>query len=202
MTISYTVVPVFFVSIGPQADARDGGNRLPSAGVAAAAVVSKIIGSGLGARLGLAGTQARRAGVGMVSRGRWDRSSPQSSQSGLVGPGAVLGDRGPCLVDDDPDPDAASGLPQGAPSRSRSAPSDGLRYPLRSSPPCWISAIRHDLVRAWEEAGVTGATILDKHRDAASLKQLPRDDLLLMPSLRLLLDRGVQPPHCPERGPG
>jgi len=72
-TITYTLfVPVFFVSIGLQANARsiDG----PSLGFLLAlllvAVVSKVIGSGLGARLGgFSGVQALRVGVGMVSRG-------------------------------------------------------------------------------------------------------------------------------------
>ena len=72
-TIAYTVfVPVFFVSIGLQANARSIGGQ--SLGFLLAlllvAVVSKVIGSGLGARLGgFSGVQALRVGVGMVSRG-------------------------------------------------------------------------------------------------------------------------------------
>ena len=72
-TIAYTVfVPVFFVSIGLQANARSISG--PSLGFLLAlllvAVVSKVIGSGAGARLGgFSGAEALRLGVGMVSRG-------------------------------------------------------------------------------------------------------------------------------------
>jgi Kef-type K+ transport system membrane component KefB len=72
-TISYAfLVPVFFVSIGLQANARTIVG--PSLGLLMAllivAVVSKVFGSGLGARLGgFTGPQALRVGVGMVSRG-------------------------------------------------------------------------------------------------------------------------------------
>jgi len=47
----------------------------------------------------------------------------------------------------------------------------------------------HDVIRIWEEAGVTGATILDsigmRH---LKQRQAMRDDLPLMPSLRSLLE--------------
>ena len=47
----------------------------------------------------------------------------------------------------------------------------------------------HDVIRVWEEAGVTGATILDsigmRH---LKQRQAMRDDLPLMPSLRKLLE--------------
>ena len=47
----------------------------------------------------------------------------------------------------------------------------------------------HDVIRVWEEAGVTGATILDsigmRH---LKQRQAHRDDLPLMPSLRALLE--------------
>ena len=47
----------------------------------------------------------------------------------------------------------------------------------------------HDVIHAWEAAGVTGATILDsigmRH---LKQRQAQRDDLPLMPSLRKLLE--------------
>ena len=48
--------------------------------------------------------------------------------------------------------------------------------------------ICHDVVRVWEEAGVTGATILDSIGMRHLMKQARRDDLPLMPSLRSLLE--------------
>jgi Kef-type K+ transport system membrane component KefB len=72
-TIAYTfLVPVFFVSIGLQADARSiaGPSLMFLAVLLLVAVISKVIGSGLGARLGgFSGRRALRVGVGMVSRG-------------------------------------------------------------------------------------------------------------------------------------
>jgi Kef-type K+ transport system membrane component KefB len=72
-TITYTfLVPVFFVSIGLQADARSitGPSLLFLGLLLLVAVVSKVVGSGAGARLGgFSGRQALRVGVGMVSRG-------------------------------------------------------------------------------------------------------------------------------------
>ena len=72
-TITYTfLVPVFFVSIGLQADARSitGPSLLFLGVLLLVAVVSKVVGSGAGARLGgFSGSQALRVGVGMVSRG-------------------------------------------------------------------------------------------------------------------------------------
>jgi Kef-type K+ transport system membrane component KefB len=66
------LVPVFFVGIGLQTNARLLAPRdLPFALlIIAAAVVGKIIGSGLGARAGgFTGRESLRIGVGMVSRG-------------------------------------------------------------------------------------------------------------------------------------
>jgi Kef-type K+ transport system membrane component KefB len=72
-TITYAfLVPVFFVSIGLQADARSlaGPALVFLLVLLLVAVVSKVAGSGLGARLGgFSGVQALRVGVGMVSRG-------------------------------------------------------------------------------------------------------------------------------------
>ena len=72
-TITYTfLVPVFFVSIGLQADARAIVGPLLGFLLVLflVAVVSKVLGGGLGARLGgFTGRQALRVGVGMVSRG-------------------------------------------------------------------------------------------------------------------------------------
>ncbi|HXH07254.1 MAG TPA: cation:proton antiporter [Vicinamibacterales bacterium] len=70
--LTYSVfVPVFFVSIGLQADARDlGGAPLFVALLLAAAVVGKVVGCGVLARLtGFDGLASLRLGVGMISRG-------------------------------------------------------------------------------------------------------------------------------------
>jgi len=66
------LVPVFFVSIGLEANAREiAGPTLPFLVVLfVVAVVSKLIGAGLGARLsGFTTGEALRVGIGMVSRG-------------------------------------------------------------------------------------------------------------------------------------
>ena len=72
-TISYAfLVPIFFVSIGLEANARAiTGSVLPFLIVLlVVAVASKVIGSGLGARLGgFANREALRVGTGMISRG-------------------------------------------------------------------------------------------------------------------------------------
>jgi len=72
-TITYAfLVPVFFVSIGLQADARSiaGPSVVFLLALLVVAVASKVIGSGLGARLGgFGGLAALRVGVGMISRG-------------------------------------------------------------------------------------------------------------------------------------
>lgn len=66
------LVPIFFVSIGLQTDLRQLSlHNLPFAlALLAVAILSKVIGSGGGARLGGFSTQgALRVGIGMVSRG-------------------------------------------------------------------------------------------------------------------------------------
>jgi Kef-type K+ transport system membrane component KefB len=72
-TLAYAwLVPVFFVSIGLEANARAlGPGGLPFTLVmVVVAVVSKVIGCGLGARLGgLSNRDALRLGIGMTSRG-------------------------------------------------------------------------------------------------------------------------------------
>lgn len=72
-TITYAfLVPIFFVSIGLEANAREiTGESLPFLIVLiVVAVISKVFGSGLGARLaGFDNRSAFRVGVGMVSRG-------------------------------------------------------------------------------------------------------------------------------------
>jgi Kef-type K+ transport system membrane component KefB len=72
-TITYAfMVPIFFVSIGLHANLRDiTGPLLPFLAVLfVVAVISKLIGSGLGARLsGFTNREALRVGMGMVSRG-------------------------------------------------------------------------------------------------------------------------------------
>ena len=91
-TITYAfLVPIFFVSIGLEANARAIAGRALVFLIAlfVVAVVSKVLGSGLGARLGgFTGAQALRVGVGMVSRGEVGLivASVGVSQ-GLVDPG-------------------------------------------------------------------------------------------------------------------
>lgn len=72
-TITYAfVVPVFFVSIGLQTDARavSGPGLLLLLTLFLVAILSKVIGSGLGALLGgFSGLPALRVGIGMISRG-------------------------------------------------------------------------------------------------------------------------------------
>jgi Kef-type K+ transport system membrane component KefB len=66
------LVPIFFVSIGLEADLRAiAGALLPFLIVLfVVAVVSKVIGAGLGAKLaGLSNAESLRVGVGMISRG-------------------------------------------------------------------------------------------------------------------------------------
>jgi Kef-type K+ transport system membrane component KefB len=66
------LVPLFFVSIGLQADAREviGSGLLFGVLLVVIAIVSKIVGSGLGAWWGgLKRGEALRLGIGMVSRG-------------------------------------------------------------------------------------------------------------------------------------
>jgi len=72
-TLTYAfLVPVFFVSIGLKTNARalDVSALWFAAALVLIAVVSKVAGCGLGARLGgFNNTQALRVGVGMISRG-------------------------------------------------------------------------------------------------------------------------------------
>jgi Kef-type K+ transport system membrane component KefB len=72
-TITYAfLVPVFFVSIGLKTDVRqlDGPEILFAVALVLVAVLSKVLGSGLGARLGgFTNQQSLRVGVGMISRG-------------------------------------------------------------------------------------------------------------------------------------
>jgi len=46
----------------------------------------------------------------------------------------------------------------------------------------------HDVIHVWEEAGVSGATILDSIGMRHLLEHTQRDDLPLIPSLRTLLE--------------
>jgi hypothetical protein len=48
--------------------------------------------------------------------------------------------------------------------------------------------ICHEVIRVWEQAGVSGATILDSMGMRHMLARAQRDDLPLMPSLRSLLE--------------
>ncbi|NLE75440.1 MAG: cation:proton antiporter [Chloroflexi bacterium] len=72
-TIAYAfVVPIFFVNIGLETNARLlGSGTLPFAlALAAVAILSKVLGCGLGARLsGFSNRDSLRMGVGMISRG-------------------------------------------------------------------------------------------------------------------------------------
>jgi Kef-type K+ transport system membrane component KefB len=65
-------VPIFLVSIGLAANARalSGSQVVLTAVITLVAIFSKLIGSGLGARLGgLSWLEAGRVGTGMISRG-------------------------------------------------------------------------------------------------------------------------------------
>jgi Kef-type K+ transport system membrane component KefB len=65
-------VPIFFVNIGLVANAREPDRRQPGADDrdGTVAIVSKVLGAGLGARLGgLTNREALQLGVGMMSRG-------------------------------------------------------------------------------------------------------------------------------------
>lgn len=71
-TLAYGVfVPIFFINVGLSANARDlGGNIWLVVVVVVVAVVSKILGAGLGARLaGFTNRESLQLGVGMMSRG-------------------------------------------------------------------------------------------------------------------------------------
>lgn len=72
-TMGYAMfVPLFFVSVGLQANVRALGGRMVlfAAAVIAVAVVTKVLGSGLGAWLGgFRPAGAARIGLGMISRG-------------------------------------------------------------------------------------------------------------------------------------
>lgn len=72
-TITYgLLVPIFFISIGLKANARALGrdDLAFTLAIVAVAIIGKIVGCGLGARLsGLSNRQALRVGIGMVSRG-------------------------------------------------------------------------------------------------------------------------------------
>jgi hypothetical protein len=46
----------------------------------------------------------------------------------------------------------------------------------------------HDVIRVWEQLGVSGATILDSVGMRHLMEHAQRDDLPLMPSLRSLLE--------------
>jgi len=64
-------VPVFFISIGLQADARALANQVPFAtALIAVAIVAKAIGCGVSSRLcGFDNRESIRVGIGMISRG-------------------------------------------------------------------------------------------------------------------------------------
>lgn len=72
-TITYAfLVPIFFVSIGLKTDARllTGPNILLATVLVVVAVITKVMGGGLGARLGgFTDREALRVGIGMISRG-------------------------------------------------------------------------------------------------------------------------------------
>ncbi len=73
--LTYSVfVPIFFISIGLEADGRalfgDKSKLLLMSAILLVAVATKIIGSGVGARLsGFTNQESLRVGVGMISRG-------------------------------------------------------------------------------------------------------------------------------------
>jgi len=65
------LVPVFFVGIGLQANGRQlGGHVAFTLAIVAVAILTKVVGCGVAARLlGFGRTEALRVGVGMISRG-------------------------------------------------------------------------------------------------------------------------------------
>jgi Kef-type K+ transport system membrane component KefB len=65
------LVPVFFIGIGLQANARELGNEIAlTFALIVVAIVAKAIGCGVFARLfGFSGRESLRVGVGMISRG-------------------------------------------------------------------------------------------------------------------------------------
>lgn len=64
-------VPVFFISIGLQADARALGDQIPFAtSLIVVAIIAKVIGCGVSSRLcGFDNQESIRVGIGMISRG-------------------------------------------------------------------------------------------------------------------------------------
>ncbi len=83
-------VPVFFVAIGLAADLRTVGPVLPLAlALLVVAVLGKLVGSGLGARLGgLDGRSSMLVGTGMIARGEVALvAASLGLQSGAIGPG-------------------------------------------------------------------------------------------------------------------
>lgn len=95
-TLTYAwLVPVFFVSIGLEADARamGAGGSLFMLVLILVAVLSKVLGGGMGARLGgFDNRQALRLGVGMVSRGEVGLIvASLGLKAGLISEGAFAG---------------------------------------------------------------------------------------------------------------
>jgi Kef-type K+ transport system membrane component KefB len=89
-TITYSfLVPIFFVSIGLRSNLRllGGGDILVAAVLALVAILSKVLGCGLGARLGgFSNRQAVRVGIGMISRGEVGLIvAAAGMQAGLIG---------------------------------------------------------------------------------------------------------------------
>jgi Kef-type K+ transport system membrane component KefB len=72
-TLAYGVfVPIFFINVGLAANARELGpeNLWLAVTMIVVAVISKVVGAGLGARLaGLSSQESLQLGVGMMSRG-------------------------------------------------------------------------------------------------------------------------------------
>jgi len=70
--VTYSLfVPIFFVSIGLQANARELGSAISFLlAIVSVAILTKILGCFLGARVtGFANIQSLRVGIGMISRG-------------------------------------------------------------------------------------------------------------------------------------
>jgi Kef-type K+ transport system membrane component KefB len=84
-------VPIFFVSIGLEANARQalaGGGLAFTLWIVVAAVVTKVIGSGLGVKaVGFTWPESLRVGTGMISRGEVALIvSGIGLSSGVIGP--------------------------------------------------------------------------------------------------------------------
>ena len=140
-------VPVFFVAIGLAADLRSVGPVLPVAlALLGVAVLGKLIGSGIGARLGgLDGRSSMLVGTGMIARGEVALvAATIGLQSGAIGAGlytAVVTDAIAGLSAAHREADAR--LATNAPARDRVRTSIGIYLDhIASHPQTWAWPLR------------------------------------------------------------